>query len=134
MNANILISNLEYKDIELLMGSEIISGNHSILDVTMNYSVLIYENPEIEINPMRTDIFYITPAFLLNPKEQYLIDLIKDIEEYKQSYEDLCKKVNTFTMEVSYSLKELYGASNNLKSDICKKVVHFEETIKNLCV
>ena len=137
MNANSLISNLKYKDAEQLMDSDIIIRNHRILDVTVNYiedSVLILEKPEIEINPMRTDIFYITPAFLMNPKEQYLIDLIKDIEEYKQSYEELSQKVNIFTNEVSDSLKELYEPSNNLKIEICKVVAHFEETIKNLCV
>lgn len=63
---------LDYKKAASLMDSEIINRNHNILDSTVDCiedSVLICENPEIELNPMRTEIFYLTPDFLTDPDE-----------------------------------------------------------------
>ena len=132
-----LISNLDYNLAESIIRIQLINDNHLLLDSTLNTiedTSLMLENPEIDLNPMRTQIFFIKPAFLMNPTEPYLKDLSKDIEEYQEAYENLCTQINSFTVEVSNSLKILYKPSNDLKIEISRILEQFEETIKNLCV
>ena len=128
---------LDYKKAASLMDSEIINRNHNILDSTVDCiedSVLICENPEIELNPMRTEIFYLIPDFLTDPDEIELKNLKKDIEDYKNEFESLCRQVNDFSNRTTVSLKNLYTPSNNLKNEINQILDQFEETIKNLCI
>ena len=59
-------SELKYKDAVELMESSTIQTNHTLLDSTVESiedSTLICENPEIELIPMRTKVFYLIPDF-----------------------------------------------------------------------
>ena len=137
MEGEDLVKNLDYKLAESLMDSEIINRNHNILDSTVDCiedSVLICENPEIELNPMRSEIFYLIPDFLTDPDEIELKNLKKEIENYKIEFGSLCRQVNDFANRTTVSLKNLYMPSNNLKYKINQILDQFEETIKNLCI
>ena len=137
MEGEDLVLNLDFKKAASLMDSEIINRNHNILDSTVDCiedSVLICENPEIELNPMRSEIFYLIPDFLTDPDEIELKNLKKEIEDYKIEFESLCRQVNDFANRTTVSLKNLYMPSNNLKYEINQILDQFEETIKNLCI
>ena len=130
------IEELDYKKAVILMDSKIIEKNHKLLDSTVaniEDSTLFCENPEIELVPMRSQIFYLMPDFLKKQNEPRLEELKKDIELYKREYENLCKQINDIVKESSDSLKGLIDPSNNLKSEISKIIKEFEKTIKNLC-
>ena len=131
-----LISELSYKDAEALLDSVIIEKNHKLLNGTMdniNESVIICENPKVEICPMRTEIFYIPPNFLKDPTDDSLKIVKRDIEIYKENFEDLSKEANEFTEKSFKMLTNLYEPSNNIKSEVNKLLNQFEENIKNLC-
>ena len=66
------VSELKYQDALELMESKTIKDNHTLLDSTVESiedSTLICENPEIELIPMRTEVFYLIPDFLVNPTD-----------------------------------------------------------------
>ena len=130
------IDELDYKKAVTLMDLIIIDQSHKLLDssvVDIEDSSLFCENPEIELGPIRTQIFHINPDFLENPTEPRLIELKKDIEAYKGEYEKLCNQINKFVNDISESLKKLIEPSNNLKNEINKIIKEFENTVKNLC-
>ena len=99
----------------------------------INESVIICENPKVEICPMRTEIFYIPPNFLKDPTDDSLKIVKRDIEIYKENFEDLSKEANEFTEKSFKMLTNLYEPSNNIKSEVNKLLNQFEENIKNLC-
>ena len=128
---------IEYKEAVSLMDSAIIEKNHQILDSAVKDiedSVLICENPEIELIQMRSEVFFLMPDYLKNPTDPNLLKFKKDIKLYKDGYENLCKKLNDYIEKVSESLKKLLDPSNNLKKEIEQIIKQFEETVKNLCV
>ena len=131
------ISKLKYDEAEAKIGSEIIQKNHKILNSAIENiedSMLICEYPELEINPMRTQIFYLPPEFLEAPSDPKLLELNKNIELYISKYESLCQKLNDYIENnIDKKLKSLYGPSFNMKKEIKDIIIHFEETIKNLC-
>ena len=131
------VSELKYKDALVLIESATINKNHSILDSTVENiedSTLICENPEIELIPMRSEVFYLMPDFLVKPNDPKIIELKKDIFIYKGGYESLCKSLNDFIDKISKSLQNLLDPSNILKNEINLIIEQFEETVKNLCV
>ena len=137
MSKNNNLSDISYENAVKLIDSSIITENHNILDTTVNDiedSVLICENPEIELNPMRTNIFYIMPEFLENTNDEQLIKIKKEIEFYKKEYESLCNKMNDFVDKVNKSLKGLINPSNNLKNQIEDMILKFEENITKLSI
>jgi hypothetical protein len=104
------IDELDYKKAVTLMDLIIIDQSHKLLDssvVDIEDSSLFCENPEIELGPIRTQIFHINPDFLENPTETRLIELKKDIEAYKGEYEKLCNQINKFVNDISESLKKI---------------------------
>ena len=129
-------SELKYKDAVKLMDSSTIQTNHTLLDSTVESiedSTLICENPEIELIPMRTKVFYLIPDFLVNPIDDKIIELKKDIFIYKGGYESLCKRLNDFIDKISKSLQNLLDPSNILKNKINQIIEQFEDTVKSLC-
>ena len=131
------VSELKYQDALELMESKTIKDNHTLLDSTVESiedSTLICENPEIELIPMRTEVFYLIPDFLVNPTDPKIIELKRDIYLYKGGYESLCKSLNVFIDKISIQLKNLLDPSNALKNKIHQIIEQFEETVKNLCV
>ena len=132
-----VILNLEYQEAESKFSSKIIKENHKILNSAignLENSILICEYPELEINPMRTQVFYITPEFLESPSDYDLKELKNQIDLYKSQFESLCQKLNNYIGNfVVIKLKSLYGPSDKMKNEINEIIKNFEETIKNLC-
>ena len=132
-----VISNLEYKEAESKIGSSIIKENHDILNSAIGNledSILICEYPELEINQMRTQLFYIAPEFLENPSDDKSKELKKQIEIYKNEFEFLCIQLNDYILNKTVKkLKSLYEPSFKMKNEINEIMKNFEETIKNLC-
>jgi len=131
------ISNLEYQEAESKFSSKIIKENHKILNSAignLENSILICEYPELEINPMRTQVFYITPEFLESPSNDKLKELKNQIDLYKNQFESLCHQLNDYIGNFTLiKLKSLYGPSDKMKNEINEIIQNFEETIKNLC-
>ena len=132
-----VISKLEYKEAESKIGSTIIKENHKILNSAVGNledSILICQYPELEINPMRTQVFYIPPEFLENPTDAKLKELKKNIDLYKDQYESLSKQLNDYIGNYAVKkLKSLKDPSIKMKIEINEIIKNFEETIKNLC-
>ena len=117
-----VILNLEYQEAESKFSSKIIKENHKILNSAignLENSILICEYPELEINPMRTQVFYITPEFLESPSDYDLKELKNQIDLYKSQFESLCQKLNNYIGNfVVIKLKSLYGPSDKMKNEI----------------
>jgi len=132
-----VISNLEYKEAESKIGSSIIKENHDILNSAIGNledSILICEYPELEINQMRTQLFYMPPEFLENPSNDKLKELKEQIEIYKNGFESLCIQLNDCIESITVkTLKSLCKPSFKMKNEINEIMKNFEETIKNLC-
>ena len=77
-----LIDILEYNEAKRMIDLPIIDKNHRILeDATrrVDDSVLICENPEIQLNQIRTEVFFLMPDFLEDPTD-------KDLKYLKKKY------------------------------------------------
>ena len=75
MAGDSLIDNLEYKDAKKMIQLPIIDENHRVLENAsrhMEDSALICENPEIQLNQMRTEVFFLIPDFLVEPEDKNL--------------------------------------------------------------
>ena len=130
------LSEMNYDEAENLMGSDIINKNHKLLNKTensINDSVMICEEPQIDMSPMRTEIFFVPPEFIKNPTNETLKSLLIDINLYKSKYGKLAKNANQLYEKGFKSLHNLYGPSNNIKTEVNKLKLQFEETVKNLC-
>ena len=137
MPKTIEIKNLDYNDAAKLISSSIINQNHDLLDKTINNiedSILICENPEIELIPIRNEIFYIRPEFLENPKEEIFIRTKNEIDLYIEDYKFICDQMNNLVDKTSESLRKIEKPVNELKIEIKKIKNQFEENIKNLCI
>ena len=130
------LSEMNYNDAEKLMSSEIINKNHKILEKTENTiedSVMICEEPQIEISPMRTEIYFVPPEFIQNPKNETLKSLSIDINVYRDLYRKLALEANKLSEKALETLHKSYEPSNNVKDEVNKLKSNFEESVKNLC-
>ena len=137
MAGDSLIDNLEYKDAKKMIQLPIIDENHRVLENAsrhMEDSALICENPEIQLNQMRTEVFFLIPDFLVEPEDKNLKFLKKNIELNKKNLEDLCVNFNNFIVQISKTLNCLYSPFQGLKREINNIIFKFEETIKGLCI
>ena len=131
-----LLENLEYNEAKQMINIEIVDENHRILENTTRIvedSVLICENPEIQLNQMRTEVFFLKPDFFNNPTSKNQNFLKKNIELNIQGFEKLCKDLNKFIKEISLSLNNLNKPSQELKKEIEAVLKKFEDTIRGLC-
>ena len=131
-----LIESLEYSDAKKMIQLPIIDENHKVLEDAsrhMEDSVLICENPEIQLNQMRTEVFFFLPDFLVEPKDKNLKFLKKCIELNKKNFEDLCINFNKSIVNISSKLNKLNMPFQGLKREINNVIIKFEETIKGLC-
>ena len=130
------LSEMNYNDAENLMNSDIINKNHKLLNKTenrINDSVMICEEPQIDMSPMRTEIFFVPPEFIKSPKNETMKSLLIDINLYISKYKQLALNANELYEKGFKSLHNLYGPSNNIKTEVNKLKLQFEETVKNLC-
>ena len=129
-------SNLTFSDAANLLQQNSILENHDLLNqslIDLNENTLIMEEPEIELQPIRTSIFYLPPDILENPSEEILIDVKKELEFYKDNYESAAKDVNECIKTANKSLKELSIPTENIINGIYELKDHYENTTKELC-
>ena len=130
------IDDLEYTEAEEMIKSAIVKANHKVLEDAVQRvedSTLICENPEIQLSPTRTEVFFLKPDFLDDPKDKNLKFLKKNIELNIANFEKLCKSLNQFVIQISKSLNNLIKPSFDLKKEINEIMLKFENTVKNLC-
>ena len=127
---------LGYQEARRMMQMPIIDKNHRVLEDATRHvddSVLICETPEIQLNEMRTEVFFLMPDFLEDPTDKDLKYLKKNIELSKLSFENLCVSLNDFVKKISLSLNKLNKPTLELKKEINAILTKFEETIRGLC-
>ena len=127
---------LGYQEARRMMQMPIIDKNHRVLEDATRHvddSVLICESPEIQLNEMRTEVFFLMPDFLEDPTDKDLKYLKKNIELSKLSFENLCVSLNGFVKKISLSLNKLNKPTLELKKEINAILSKFEETIRGLC-
>ena len=131
-----LLDQLAYDEAKEIIKLAIVDANHKILEDTtkkITDSRITLETPEIDLNQMRTEIFFIKPDFFDSPNGEKQNFLKKSIELYISSFENLCINLNKFIIEISKGLNNLNKPSLELQSEINNILVKFEDTIKNLC-
>ena len=131
------IENFEYNEAANLINLPIINNNHKLLDNTIydiEDSILLCENPEIQLVPIRNNIFYIRPEFLENPTEAKFINIKNEIDAYINNYNTLCNQLNDFLNDISISLKKIEKPVNGLRIEVERIRNQFEYNIKNLCI
>ena len=131
-----LLDQLAYNEAKKIIKLAIVDANHKILEDTtkkITDSRITLETPEIDLNQMRTEIFFIKPDFFDSPNGEKQNFLKKSIELYISSFENLCINLNKFIIEISKGLNNLNKPSLELQSEINNILVKFEDTIKNLC-
>ena len=136
MAGDSFVNKLAYNDARKLINLAIIDINHEVLESAsrkVEDSALICENPEIQLNKIRTDIFFLRPDFLTEPQEKNHKFLKKNIELYITGFEKLAKELNEFIKNISNGLNNLNKPSIELKLEINKILSQFEDTTKRLC-
>lgn len=131
-----LIEKLEYNEAKEMINLPKVDENHRLLEETtrkINDSLLTLETPEIELSPIRTEIFFLKPEFFKSPKGPKEKFLKTNIELYIASFKKLCVELNNFISDISKGLNSLQKPSLELISEINKIKYQFENTIKNLC-
>ena len=130
-----LIEKLEYNEAKEMINLPKVDENHRLLEETtrkINDSLLTLETPEIELSPIRTEIFFLKPEFFKSPKGPKEKFLKTNIELYIASFKKLCVELNNFISDISKGLNSLQKPSLELISEINKIKYQFENTIKNL--
>ena len=136
MDGDNILDFLEYKDAKNMIQLPIVDANHKVLEEAsrcVEDSALLCENPEIQLNEMRTEVFFLMPDFLVDPTDKDLKFLKKNIELNKINFENLCAQLNEFVKFISTSLNNLNSPSLELKKEINDIITKFENTIKSLC-
>lgn len=136
MAGDSFVNKLAYNEAKELINLAIIDYNHRVLENAsrkVEDSALLCENPEIQLNQTRTEIFFIRPDFLDAPQEKRHKILKRNIELYINGFENLSKKLNEFIKNISKGLNNLNKPSIELKLEINKILSQFEDTTKRLC-
>jgi len=127
--------NLDFKEVEALMGLEIVETNYIILNETINNIIESLNNFEkIDIKPINTEINYTSPGNLENPTKASLKLVKSDVEFYKSKFEELSEKSNNISEIILKSIENIYSPLNKTKEEITKVLYKFEEMMRNLSI
>lgn len=104
----------------------------------------ICDNPEIELQKVRTHIWYFEPPSLaetpdpsrktLTPQSLEKQVIKKDIDSIIKKYEEVAQNTNIIINNTNDAMKNLYQPSLKIQENIEKTKVDFENSIKELCV
>ena len=114
----------EKNDIDLIQAiinpRIIVDGNEHLKKAngTMIYPVIICENPDSELQPIPNQLNFILPLAIIKSTDPYAINLKKDLNMYRFTYEQYSKEVNTIIEKTKESMKSLYPPLDKLKKDI----------------
>ena len=110
--------------------------NHDILLKSLNDTnslLLICKNPEIKLNKIPTNIVYIQPDFLKNPKSEELKSRNNEINIYIEEFKKFDKQMNDYIIKTKKSFNDLVNPSIKLRDEIINDLKKFISTVKNLC-
>ena len=91
--------------------------------------LLICDNPDIELPPIKTQLNFLVPQVIRKSKEPYVINLKNDLNMYRKLYEKHSKQVNQIIEKTKESIKNLYQPLKQLADDIKKNSTSFESII-----
>ena len=131
----ISVSELSYEKDEKMLNLQIIGINHNLLNRSLskiNDSLSICENTNFSL--INSTFNHAFPNFLNNTTKSALKVIKADLELYKEKYEELKESINNFTMQVANSFENSYSPLNEMKKEISKLLIDFENIIKNLCL
>ena len=131
----ISVSELSYEKAEKMLNLQIIGINHNLLNRSLskiNGSLSICENTNFSL--INSTFSHAFPNFLNNTTKSALKVIKADLELYKEKYEELKESINNFTMQVANSFENSYSPLNEMKKEISKLLIDFENIIKNLCL
>ena len=109
-----------YEEAEKLLDSEIIGENHKILNESfksIGESLEVFKNLTTDFKPIKSNISFSTPDFLVNLTNDTLKIVKDDINLYNSKYKELEGKANNLTETVSESIKNLSTPINNMKQN-----------------
>ena len=131
----ITTSNLDFKEVETLIGLEIVETNYIILNETINNIIeSLNDFEKIDIKPINTEINYTSPGNLENPTKASLKLVKSDVEFYKSKFEELSEKSNNISEIILKSIENIYSPLNKTKEEITKVLYKFEEMMRNLSI
>ena len=128
----------EKNDIDLIQAilnpRTILDGNEYLnrANGTMTYPLLICDNPDSELQPIPNQLNFILPLVIIKSTDPYAINLKKDLNMYRVTYEQYSKEVNTIIEKTKESMKNLYSPLKKLKNDIKNNSKIYLNSIKQL--
>ena len=130
----------EKNDIDLIQAilnpRTILDGNEYLnkANGTMTYPVLICDNPDSELQPIPNQLNFILPSAIIKSTDPYAINLKKDLNMYRFTYEQYSKEVNTIIGKTKESMKSLYSPLKKLKNDIKNNSKIYLNSIRQLLI
>ena len=128
----------EKNDIDLIQAilnpRTILDGNEYLnrANGTMTYPLLICDNPDSELQPIPNQLNFILPLVIIKSTDPYAINLKKDLNMYRVTYEQYSKEVNTIIEKTKESMKNLYSPLKKLKNDIKNNSKIYLNSIRQL--
>ena len=125
--------------IKLLTSKQIkveVNKNFDLLQKAANesaISLLQCKNPEINLQRMHSQVVFVAPDFLQNPKNEKHKKQKEEIEIYINSFDNILKQINDYIEKATEALKNLKDPSIKLNNEIENVTKDFTSTAKNLC-
>ena len=125
--------------IKLLTSKQIkveVNKNFDLLQKAANesaISLLQCKNPEINLQRMHSQVVFVAPDFLQNPKNEKHKKQKEEIEIYINSFDNILKQINDYIEKATEALKNLKDPSIKLNNEIENVAKDFTSTAKNLC-
>lgn len=117
--------------------TEVIQRGHQLIDEANNSlqkSMLICEEPEIELQSVRTHIWYIEPEPLSKSTDIDKEVVKKEINTIITRYEEAANNTNTIIELTNETLNKLYNPSLDIQKKVDLTRIDFEESVTQLCV